>query len=202
MRRRSSTRETTATFHNRTRQMSSRSIPSAFQAHGRPSSLAWALSVLLLLGLSACSSPTPRQQLATAEAAAQEVAHDGAKVARAVELLEAVVASHAQTPEAPRALKALAMLRQQRGEMEVAISTYDRLLASYPASDEAVEAQFMTAFIYEEHLADFAAARQAYQKVVDNYPGTELAANAQILLPNVGRPPEEYVNFQDNPPAH
>jgi outer membrane protein assembly factor BamD (BamD/ComL family) len=167
----------------------------------RCSSLIPVLSVFLL-ALSACSSPTPQQQLATAEAAAQEAAHDGGKVVQAVALLEAVVAGHAETPEAPRALKALAMLRQQHGEMEGAISTYDRLLASYPASDEAVEAQFMTAFIYEEHLADFAAARQAYQKVIDNYPGTELAANAQILLPNVGRAPEEYVNFQDDPPTH
>lgn len=93
------------------------------------------------------------------------------------------------------------MLRQQRGGMQEAIVTYERLLGRYPDSDVAVEAQFMTAFIYEEHLADFAAARLAYQKVIDNYPGTELAANAQILLPNVGRPPEDYVKFQDDPPG-
>ena len=57
----------------------------------------------------------------------------------------------------------------------------------------------MIAFIYEEHLGDFEAARKAYKAVVDNHPGTELAANAQRLLPNVGRAPEEWVNFQDDP---
>ena len=158
--------------------------------------------VLSLLGQVACSGPTPEEQLATAEAAAMDAAHDSTKFAQASNLLESVVAAQAQTPLAPRALKALAILRQQRGDIQGAISTYQRLLDGYAASDEADEAQFMIAFIYEEHLADLTAARDAYQAVIDNYPGTELAANAQRLLPNVGRPPEEWVNFQDDPPTH
>ncbi len=157
------------------------------------------VSLAVGLAATACSGPSAEQQLAAAEAAAVDAAHDSTRFDQASQLLESVVAAQATTPLAPRALKALAVLRQQRGDVQGAIATYGRLLEGYPASDDADEAQFMIAFIYEEHLGDFAAARKAYQAVIDNYPGTELAANAQRLLPNVGRPPEEWVNFQDDP---
>ena len=55
----------------------------------------------------------------------------------------------------------------------------------------------MIGFIYEEDLQEYEKARQAYQKVIDDYPDSELAASARHLLPNVGRDPEEWVPFQD-----
>ena len=39
--------------------------------------------------------------------------------------------------------------------------------------------------------------RMNYQRVIANYPDSELAASARRLLPNVGRDPEEWVEFQD-----
>ncbi|SVC57238.1 uncharacterized protein METZ01_LOCUS310092 [marine metagenome] len=162
------------------------------------SCMVWAC---MAVGLLACSGPSPEQQLAAAEAAAVEAAHDSTKLTHATNLLEGVISAQQDTPNASRALKSLAVLLQQRGDLEGAIAGYQRLLDLYPGSAEADEAQFMIAFIYEEHLGDFEAARKAYQAVIDNHPGTELAANAQRLLPNVGRAPEEWVNFQDDPAA-
>ena len=55
----------------------------------------------------------------------------------------------------------------------------------------------MIAFICEEYLKDLERARQAYQRVIDNYPESDLALSARRLLPFVGRNPEEWVEFQD-----
>ena len=62
----------------------------------------------------------------------------------------------ANLPKAPEALRKLAGLAQQQGEMQEAIGYYERVLAEYPASEHGDEAQFMIAFIYEEHIRDLA----------------------------------------------
>ncbi|MYF93727.1 MAG: tetratricopeptide repeat protein [Gemmatimonadetes bacterium] len=77
------------------------------------------------------------------------------------------------------------------------MSYYERVLAEYPASEHGDEAQFMIAFKYEEHIRDLEQARRAYQRVIENYPDSELAASARHLLPNVGRAPQEWVQFHD-----
>ena len=107
----------------------------------------------------------------------------------------------AQSPKAPEALRKLAGLAQQQGKMQEAIGYYERVLAEYPDSGHGDEAQFMIAFIYEEYIRDLEKARRAYQRVIENYPDSELAASARHLLPNVGRTPQEWVQFQDEAAA-
>ena len=155
------------------------------------------IGAAMLWAWAGCSGPSPDQQLEEALQAAQAAARDSARVASAVELLEAWLQAHPGEEGVPRALKQLAILRQQGGDMAGAVARYRRILAEYPQSDEADESQFMVAFILEEHFRDIDAAKAAYQAVIDNYPGSELAANARQLLPHVGRPPEEWVSFQE-----
>ena len=87
----------------------------------------------------------------------------------------------------------LAILRQQQGEMAAAIADYQRILTFFPASDVADEAQFMVAFIREEHLADLDGARMAYQAVIDKYPDSDLVEQARQLLEHVGEDPDSWV---------
>lgn len=155
------------------------------------------IGAALLLAWGGCSGSSPDQRLDEALQAAQVAARDSTRVAPAVELLEAYVKDHPEAAGVPRALKQLAILLQQGGEMAGAVARYERILAEYPASDEADESQFMIAFILEEHFGDLDGARKAYQAVIDDYPNSELAANARQLLPHVGRPPEEWVSFQE-----
>lgn len=144
-------------------------------------------------GWGGCSQQRAEELFAAGEAAAADPATADQAVAHFTTLLE----HFSQSPKAPQALRKLAGLAQQQGQMQEAIGYYERVLAEYPDSEHGDEAQFMIAFIYEEHIRDLAAARRAYQRVIDNYPNSELALSAQHLLPNVGRAPQEWVQFQD-----
>jgi len=149
------------------------------------------------LCLASCSRESPDRMYAAAEAAARNVDTFDQATAQFRTFLDRYP-KHAQ---APNALKQLAMIAQQKGDFQGAIEYYARILADFPKCDQADEAQFMIAFIYEEYLRDLDKARAAYQLVIDNYPTSELAVSARQLLPNVGRDPEEWVEFQDGPPA-
>ncbi len=152
------------------------------------------LSVCVLLCvIGGCGEQSPQELLANAEKAAA----DQATLDQAVEYYTTFLQRFAQHEKAPVALKQLAAIAQQKGDMQGAIALYERLLAEYPKSEHGDEAQFMIAFIYEEYLSDAVKARSAYQLVIDRYPNSELAASAKQLLPNVGRNPEEWVHFQD-----
>lgn len=162
-----------------------------------PARILPAFGAVFLLSWGGCGGSSPEERLDEALQAAHAAARDSTRTNSAVELLEAYLEDHPGAAGVPRALKQLALLLQQGGDMTGAVARYERILADFPASEEADESQFMIAFILEEHFADLDGARQAYQAVIDNYPRSELAANARQLLPHVGRPPEEWVSFQE-----
>jgi TolA-binding protein len=140
-----------------------------------------------------CGGPDPDTELTAALQAAREAAGDTTRGGEAIILLEGFVGKHPDDVGVPGALMQLAILRQQQGSMAAAIADYERILASYPTSDVADEAQFMIAFIREEHLTDLDGARTAYQAVIDNYPDSELVEQARQLLEHVGEDPDTWV---------
>ena len=144
-----------------------------------------------------CGQQSAEELFAAGEAAAA----DSSTADQAVAHFTAFLERFGQSPKAPEALRKLAGLAQQRGKMQEAIGYYERVLAEYPASGHGDEAQFMIAFIYEEYIRDLEEARRAYQRVIENYPDSELATSARHLLPNVGRTPQEWVQFQDEAAA-
>jgi outer membrane protein assembly factor BamD (BamD/ComL family) len=140
-----------------------------------------------------CGGQKPEDLFALAEKAAS----NQKTLDQAAEHYNAFLQRFPQHNKAPTALKQLAAIAQQKGDMQGAIALYERLLKEYPQSEQGAAAQFMIAFIYEEYLRDTERARSAYQLVIERYPNSELAASAKQLLPNVGRDPEEWVHFQD-----
>ena len=140
-----------------------------------------------------CGQQSAEELFAAGEAAAADPATADQAVAHFTAFLE----RFSQAPQAPEALRKLAGLAQQQGKMQEAIGHYERVVAEYPDSGHGDEAQFMIAFIYEEYIRDLEEARRAYRRVIENYPDSELAVSARHLLPNVGRAPQEWVQFQD-----
>ena len=135
--------------------------------------------------------------LADAEAAAQTAAQDSTSLREAAQRFSDFIERYPQHEAAPRALKMLAVLTQQQGDMAAAIAHYERLLREFAHSEYADDAQFMIGFVSEEYLGDPERAREAYRAVIDNHPDSDLAASARQLLPHVGKPPEEWVKFQE-----
>ena len=148
---------------------------------------------LLIWSLAGCGEQAPEELFAAAETAAADSSTHSLALERFTRFLE----NHPGHELCDDALRKLAMIARQKGDMEGAIAYYQRLLAEHPASEYGDEAQFMIAFICEEYLKDLERARQAYQRVIDNYPESDLAVSARRLLPFVGRNPEEWVEFQD-----
>lgn len=155
-------------------------------------------SIFILVVAVGCSDSEPATELSRALQVALEASNDASKGAGAIVLLEAFIEMNATDAAVPEALKQLAILRQQQGDMTAALVDYQRILDGYPASAVADEAQFMIAFVREEHLRDFDGARLAYQLVLDKYPDSELVEQARLLLEHVGEPPDEWVpGFQE-----
>ena len=156
----------------------------------------WVLFATMLIGVG-CDSKSPEEQFAEAQTAAA----DSSSRAQAMEDLDAFLEQYPRHESSPEARKLLAVLAQQAGDARSAIAHYERLLSDYPQSKFAAEAQFMVAYIHEEYLKDLEEARLAYQRVIDNFPESDLAKSARFLLPNLGRDPEEWVNFGDDEDA-
>ena len=155
--------------------------------------------LILLLAAVTCvrcsGQPEAEDAFAAAEQAAQATAVDS--LSTAIGLYEQFAQRFPEHAYAAKALAMIGRLTQQQGDNAGAIRQYERLLASYPDSQYGDEAQFMVGFIYEENLGDLDKARDAYQKVIDRYPDSELATSARQLLPHVGKAAEEWVRFQE-----
>ena len=106
-------------------------------------------------------------------------------------------------PDDPRNDQALfkrAEIAQIRKESQDAIALYEQLVREYPHGPKANHAQFMVGFLYEEELKDTTKAKMAYQKVIDNYPDSDLAKSARICIKHVGKSPEEWITFESATP--
>lgn len=74
-----------------------------------------------------------------------------------------------------------------------AIDLYQWISRDYPTTPYGPKSLFLTAFTYENHLADIDNARLNYELFLKLYPDDELARDARILLDNLGKDPEEII---------
>lgn len=90
-----------------------------------------------------------------------------------------------------------AELSSQNVEFEKAVNLYQKFLQEYPQSIHAYKAQFMIGFIYNETLQDTAKARQAFRKVLKDYPENDLTDDARWMMDNLDKGPEEIITGED-----
>lgn len=77
------------------------------------------------------------------------------------------------------------------------IEYYRALLRKYPQYERAAEAQFMIGFLFSEELHNTDAARTEYDKVLQNFPNSEVAESARYMLQNLNS--AEMPPFQEAP---
>ncbi len=71
---------------------------------------------------------------------------------------------------------------QQSPDPAERIALWEELAERYPGDPHVVEAIFMIGFTRSEELGDAEGARAAFQRVVDEFPGSELAQSARWML--------------------
>lgn len=117
------------------------------------------------------------------------------RVAKAFDATLAELRERYRVREYPQALEQarkpssaeLFELAQQARGPEERIKVYQRILHEYPADPRCYEAQFMIGFVLAEDLKDFPGATLAFQRVLDQYPGCDLAESARWMLANMGK---------------
>lgn len=102
-----------------------------------------------------------------------------------------------QNPDAPTApdwlFKALEISVTQK-DIEKSGEICEKLMKDYPDYDKTPVGMFMMAsFIYEDQLHDLDMARAMYERILADYPESELIPSVQASLRNLGKTPEELV---------
>lgn len=80
--------------------------------------------------------------------------------------------------------------------VEKSIELCDRLEAEYPQSKWTPRAiYFLGSYIYEDHLKDLDKARATYERVINNYPDSDLIPSVQASIEYLGLTNEEKITL-------
>ena len=81
-------------------------------------------------------------------------------------------------------------------DAEKSESLCDQLVKQYPQSHWAPMSLFlMGSYVYDDQLNDTARAHAAFQRLIDNYPNSELADDAQKSIEYLGLTPDEIMSL-------
>ena len=78
-----------------------------------------------------------------------------------------------------------------------AISTFQRIVADYPDFDKIALCIFLQAFVYENQMQQYDAAKGLYKEFLTKYPSHELAEDALVSIQNMGKSLEELIKSWD-----
>ncbi len=74
-----------------------------------------------------------------------------------------------------------------------AIKLYDKVLTDYPGFERNPEVAFLMAFTYDEDVKQIEQAKEAYQEVIDKYPGDKWSEQASARLATIDMSDEDIV---------
>ena len=154
--------------------------------------------LLILTLFAACQSDTGKPQMAESiKKLQQEV---GAAATPSPEKLIALQNALVQYADAFPEDSLSAGYLSRAGETARALQQFDKVLEisekiqqNFPNSREAAGAMFMKAFTLDNDLKRFDEAKLAYEAFLKKYPNDEFADDAQFLLNNLGKTPEEII---------
>ena len=99
-------------------------------------------------------------------------------------------------PTAPRWLYHALEINMMLKDSDKAIKIGNQLLEQYPQSKWAPMSLFMLgSYVYDDQLNDTAQAHKCYQRLIDEYPESELVDDAQKSIEYLGLTPEEIMSI-------
>ena len=136
----------------------------------------------------ACSQESPDDLLTKGE----DATHDVSTYPEAERYLVKFLDLYPDDPRADVALQALARVLTGRNKHEEAIRRYRELITRFPNSRHVDQAQFMVGYIYDQQ-GQLDLAREAYLKLIREYPRSDLLDDARISIQNLGKAPEAWL---------
>jgi len=104
-----------------------------------------------------------------------------------------LVKYYPEAPETPDVLYRAGAVARSTGEYGKAIQLWGQIREKYANHEKAPMALFLQAFTFENDLKDKINAKSYYEMFIDKYPKSELAKQAQQLIDNINKDPEEMV---------
>ncbi|MCX6272478.1 MAG: tetratricopeptide repeat protein [Bacteroidetes bacterium] len=86
-----------------------------------------------------------------------------------------------------------AEIQLQAATPQEAIATLDRIMNNYPEFRKVAHCLFLKGFIYENNLGDLENAKSCYLEFLRKYPRDDFADDAQAMLNNLGKSPDELI---------
>jgi peptidyl-prolyl cis-trans isomerase C len=77
------------------------------------------------------------------------------------------------------------------------IRYYEQIVQKYPDNKYAAEALFMIGFVYAEELKSMPDADRAFNRVINEYPNSEVAKTAEWMVQNLDKPLPEFQDLHD-----
>lgn len=77
------------------------------------------------------------------------------------------------------------------------LTSYKEIVDKFPESEYAPQALFMVGFVCAEEIKDFPQADRAFNEVITNYPGSDVAKSAEWMLKNMKQPLPEFEDLDD-----
>jgi tetratricopeptide (TPR) repeat protein len=96
-----------------------------------------------------------------------------------------------KNPESAVVLNQAAENAYYTQQFDRALYLYEWFQTAYPDDLKAPQALFMRAFIYDNDLEQYETAGRLYQEFIEKHPDDDFADDAEVLLENLGKSPEE-----------
>ena len=167
-------------------------------------------SVLLLI-FSACNAPSKKKEVKNVKLSESEMLRNiqqdekamfsgtATKIDKklALKLVEEYQQYANRFPDdtiTPEYLFKASDISMNMGTPRQTIAIFDKLINKYPDFNKISTCYFLRAFVYDDQLKDYKNAKQYYKDFLKRFPDSDFADDAQMLLNNLGKTPEELIN--------
>ena len=96
-----------------------------------------------------------------------------------------------------RSAEELWNLAQTSTDPRERLIAYEEIVERHPDSDYTAQALFMVGFVFAEELKDDVGADRAFRKVLEFFPGTDVAKSAEWMLKNLNKPLPDFKDLND-----
>jgi len=81
------------------------------------------------------------------------------------------------------------------GQYPLAVQFFERINKNYPDYTKAPDCIYLVGFVYDEYLNNEERAKDAYEKVIKEYPDHRFAQDARAAINNLGKSDEELIEM-------